>query len=107
LKPETLGELALKVKLENGSMSAQIDVSHASVKATLESHLPDLRAALQSRGIDVRTIDVYTQTNSSSDSGGQTSSRSPSNGRRRNASDIVERYQRSRQMGYNTIEIVI
>jgi flagellar hook-length control protein FliK len=107
LKPETLGELALKVKLENGAMTAQIDVTQAGVKAALESNLADLRLALQSKGIEVRSIDIFSQSSMGSSAGGQTQSRSHSNGRRRYAFESSERYQSSRQLGYNTIEIII
>ncbi|MDH3251708.1 MAG: flagellar hook-length control protein FliK, partial [Ignavibacteria bacterium] len=107
LKPETLGELALKVKLENGAMTAQIDVTQAGVKAALESNLADLRVALQSRGIEVKSIDIFSQSEMSSNAGGQMQSRSHSNGKRRFAFDSTARYQSSRQMGYNTIEIII
>ena len=108
LKPETLGELALKVKLEDGTMTAKIDVTQASVKAALEANLGDLRSALHARGIEVKSIDIFAQSHfSSNESRGQHPAKSAPQGKRRWAVEASETYQTTRQLGYNTIEVII
>jgi flagellar hook-length control protein FliK len=110
LKPESLGDVVVQVRMDDGKMHAQIDVGQASVKTALESNLPQLRQALVERGIDVQRIDVFAAAQSSTQesNGGQGDRPRRHTGNRRNAEvDPVEQYQASRQMGYNTMEIIM
>jgi flagellar hook-length control protein FliK len=107
LEPETLGEIGLRVRMDEGRLQAQIDVSHPSVKAALEGSLPQLREALAAEGIYVERLDVLAQ--------GESYSREAADGqggrgRRRAEKDTPEQekgYENSRQLGYNTIELVM
>ena len=109
LEPESLGEVVLHVRMESGKMQAQIDVSQAGVKAVLENNLPQLRLALQQRGIDVQRLDVsFGGERLAHDSGGGNADRQSHHGFRRNAgADAVEQYTTGRLLGYNTMEMVM
>ena len=108
LKPESLGELVIKVSLDNGTVKAQIDVAQPQVKAALESHIVDLRSAIQSHGIEVKSIEIFAQTNGApGESGGQQQTRGRNQGKRRWEDEEDEMLQSGRQMGYNTMEITI
>ena len=108
LKPESLGEVVVRVRMEDGKMQAQIDVTQAGVKAALESNLPQLHEALAARGIDVQRIDV--------NAGGQSmlqdrQGRSDERRLRRSMSDTapdgVEQYQAVKLVGYNTMDLIM
>jgi flagellar hook-length control protein FliK len=106
LEPESLGEVGLRVRVDEGRMQAQIDVSQPAVKAALESHLPQLRQVLASQGIDVDRIDVFTQGDFSRDTPDGNEWKS----RRRGAREADEHENGSesaRQLGYNTIELIM
>lgn len=110
LVPASLGEVTLNVRMEGGQLQAQIDVSHAAVKAALEVNISQLRDALSSRGIDVQRLDVYHHGQSSAhDTGSRDGARYRRQGGRRHtyAADAVEQYATGRQMGYNTMEMVM
>jgi flagellar hook-length control protein FliK len=109
LEPDTLGEVVLKVRMENGNMNAQIDVQQASVKAVLESSLPQLKVALAEHGIDVQRLDVSCNGESSSrESGRGEGERKKGYGHRRgDGLDAIEQYQTGRSLGYNTMEVVM
>jgi flagellar hook-length control protein FliK len=110
LVPASLGEVTLNVRMEGGQMQAQIDVSHASVKAALENSLPQLREALSSHGIEVQRLDVFHNGQSMArDAGGGQADRYPRNSTKHQqyAADAVEHLETGRMMGYNTIEVVM
>jgi len=108
MKPESLGEVAMKVKMDDGKVSAQIDVSNVNVKTVLDANVAQLREALLSKGIDVQRIDVVadgqTAFGSSSD---QNKSKQQSNQQSASGADAVEQYESLRTMGYNTIELIM
>jgi flagellar hook-length control protein FliK len=110
LVPESLGEVTLNVRMEGGQMTAQIDVSHAAVKAALESNMPQLREALSSHGIEVQRLDVFQHGQSTTkDTGGEQSNRYPRQNARHNTyvTDAIDQIDTGRMMGYNTIEVVM
>jgi flagellar hook-length control protein FliK len=108
LKPESLGEVFLKVKMEDGKMTAQIDVNQANVKVALESNLPQLREILVSHGIDIDHIDIMTNGQSlPRESGKDHADKSKHHGKRRATDDTIERYEGTRSMGYNTVEYIM
>jgi hypothetical protein len=109
LKPPSLGEVQLSIHVEDSKMAAQIDVSQAVVKAALEAHMPQLRLALQEHGIEVQRIDVMLPEQSlqreGSGTGGERTGR---RGTRRSLSgDDPESLQGAKDMGYNTIELIM
>lgn len=58
LKPESLGNVSLKVSIEKGIVLAEFQVENQAVKQALESNLQDLRNALQDKGFNVFDLDV-------------------------------------------------
>ncbi len=58
LKPESLGNVALKVSIDKGIVMAELQVESQAVKQALESNLQDLRSALQDKGFNVFDLDV-------------------------------------------------
>ena len=108
LKPESLGEVLLKVKMEDGKMTAQIDVNQANVKVALESNLPQLREMLVSRGIDIDRIDIIANGQTwPRESHREQTERSKQHGRKKLNDNTIDRYEGNRSMGYNTIEYVM
>lgn len=59
LKPEHLGELALKVSVENGVVSASFHSDNAQVRAIIETSLVQLKQELAAQGIKVDSVGVY------------------------------------------------
>ena len=110
LKPESLGEVVLKMKMENGRLQTQIDVAQPAVKAAVESQITDLRQALVDRGIDVQRIDVVASGQSANVADGRTNrdTRFRQKGSRRNDPvDQIEEIQQTRSLGYNTLEVIM
>jgi hypothetical protein len=109
LEPESLGEVVVSMRMENGKLQAQIDVSQAGVKGVLESNLGQLRQSLSTRGIEVQRLDVVFSGGSGArgSEGGQGERQRRYGGRQPLAADAVEQYQTGRLMGYNTMEMVM
>jgi len=109
LEPESLGEVVVSMRMENGKLQAQIDVSQAGVKGVLESNLGQLRQSLSTRGIDVQRLDVVFSGGSGArgSEGGHGERQRRYGGRQPLGADAVEQYQTGRLMGYNTMEMVM
>mgnify|MGYP005837662377 CR=1 FL=1 len=58
LKPENLGQLQMKLVLEDGKVTAQFLTSNQNVKEALENSLSQLRQSLQEQGIRVEKLSV-------------------------------------------------
>ena len=108
LKPESLGEMSLKVQLRDESVVAQIQAAHPDVRAALEANIPQLRDALAARGIDVQQINIVgAGEGQARESRSQRESRPRQGMRRVSVEDAEERQSESRLLGYNTIEIIM
>ncbi len=110
LKPESLGEVVLKMKMEDGRLQAQIDVAQPAVKAAVESQLTDLRQALQDRGIDVQRIDVVASGQSTNVADGQTqrgNTYKQKGGKRHESFEGIDEIPQARSLGYNTLEVIM
>ncbi len=59
LKPEHLGELTLKVVVENGVVNASFHSNNAEVRNIIESSLPQLKQDLANSGLKVDNVSVY------------------------------------------------
>jgi flagellar hook-length control protein FliK len=59
LKPEHLGELTLKVAIENGVVNASFHSNNPEVRSLLEASLSQLKQELASTGIKVDNVSVY------------------------------------------------
>lgn len=58
LYPEHLGQVDVKITMQNGQMVAQFITEHGFAKDSLEQQMSQLRAALQSQGIQVSKLEV-------------------------------------------------
>lgn len=58
LHPEHLGQVAVKLILENGAVRANLVAQDAAVKTVLETNLDQLRTRLQEQGIPITQVDV-------------------------------------------------
>lgn len=110
LKPESLGSIVLQVRMEDGHMQARIDVSQPAVKVALEAQINTLRQALQDFGIDVRQLDVFSSSQSSTVADGDGSQRGKFQQRSQRqvgTDDTEDTMPTSRTLGYNTLEIIM
>ncbi len=109
LKPEYLGELFIKMRMENGKMTAKVDVTNAAVKAIFEGQLPQLREALIARGIEVQRFDILTggQSNQAEERGEQPGWHSRYQGRKREENEPETAKRTQRFFEYNTIELIL
>lgn len=71
LKPESLGELTLKVAVDNGVVSASFHSDNPEVRGVLQSSLQQLRQELTDRGLQVDNVGVYAGLTDFSSSGQQ------------------------------------
>jgi flagellar hook-length control protein FliK len=58
LNPKELGNVSLKISLENEQLVAKFNVENQTVKEVLESRLDDLRTALSDKGFTIEGLDV-------------------------------------------------
>lgn len=59
LKPEHLGELTLKVLVENGSVSTTFHSNNPDVRSVIEASLNQLRQEMSNQGLKVDYVGVY------------------------------------------------
>ena len=110
LKPESLGDMALKVRVEDGKLQAQIDVSQPAIKAIVETNLSQLRQELTNSGIDVQRIDVFAAAQDlARESAGNRGDKPKHRGNRRPEAvvEATEPNKAVKMMGYNTMEVII
>ncbi|WP_018750917.1 flagellar hook-length control protein FliK [Paenibacillus sanguinis] len=62
LYPEHLGQVDVKITMQNGLLTAQFVTEHAFAKDSLEQQMSQLRAALQSQGLQVSRLEVTQNT---------------------------------------------
>lgn len=65
LHPEHLGQVDIKIVLQNGQLTAQFVTEHLTARDLLENQLSQLRTALQGQGLQVDRMEVVQQTSSS------------------------------------------
>lgn len=58
LKPETLGEVSIKLVMEKGAMTARILVENSQVKSLIDSSLPQIKENLKNQNINVASLNV-------------------------------------------------
>ena len=58
LVPEHLGEVAVRITLQNGQLTAQFVTENSAAKELIENQLVMLRGVLQSQGIQVERLEV-------------------------------------------------
>jgi len=58
LKPETMGQLLIRLELDGGRVRASFQADHASARDLLASSMDALRTALEARGLTVERLQV-------------------------------------------------
>ena len=58
LYPEHLGQVDVRITMQNGQLTAQFMTEHAFAKESLEQQMAQLRTALQSQGLQVNKLEV-------------------------------------------------
>ncbi|MNO53237.1 Flagellar hook-length control protein FliK [compost metagenome] len=79
LFPENLGQVDVKITMQNGHLVAQFMTEHSGAKDMLEQQMNQLRAALQSQGLQVEKLEV-TQNNTPLNSQWGQEGRQPNSG---------------------------
>ena len=59
LKPEHLGEVTLKVTVDNGAVSATFHSNNAEVRGVIEASLSQLKQEMSNQGLKVEYVGVY------------------------------------------------
>lgn len=59
LKPEHLGELTLRVVIENGTVNASFHSNNSEVRNIIEASLPQLKQDMSNSGLKVDNVSVY------------------------------------------------
>lgn len=59
LKPESLGEVSMRILTQNGVVTAQFFAENQRVKEIIESQLNDLKNSLQEKGIEVAEMAAF------------------------------------------------
>ncbi|MNB90041.1 flagellar hook-length control protein [compost metagenome] len=62
LFPENLGQVDVKITMQNGNLIAQFATVHSGAKEMLEQQMSQLRTALQAQGIQVEKLEVTQST---------------------------------------------
>jgi flagellar hook-length control protein FliK len=107
LQPESLGEVTLHVKFEGGKVTTHMEVQQPQVKTVIESGIPALRESLESKGLTVGTIEVFsTQYSLNGKSSQHNQSRYPSRSPNRHG-DEDEVFEQGKMLGYNTVEYIM
>lgn len=63
LKPEILGDLFLKIEVENGVVAAKAVVDNYKTKEIIESNFTQLRESLKEQGFDIKAFEVFVGSN--------------------------------------------
>lgn len=58
LKPESLGEIEIKLQMKDGQIWGKILVEHQGTKGVLENHLQQLKTYFKEQNIPLQTLDV-------------------------------------------------
>jgi flagellar hook-length control protein FliK len=113
LQPESLGDVFIKVKMDEGKIQAEIDVSNPATKVILDNNIGQLQQSLHQRGIDVHSIEVIANTqfglgNSESNSSSNNSAKGGKTHYEIKEEDVgIQEDQDQRDLGYNTMELTI
>jgi flagellar hook-length control protein FliK len=106
LNPESLGEVVVRVHVEDGKVNASLDVQQSTVKHIIEANMPQLREALTSKGLTMERIEVTTAQQGTADE--MAKQQQGGGNKKRQWNDVMEDEDDSmKTMGYNTIEITM
>ncbi len=108
LQPESLGTMVLSVQQDDAKVAAEIRVEHSAVKAAIDTHLPNLRQALQSQGIDFQRLEVVVADQSMGREFFHQAQPSQKRRARNSSLHATEAHEAftPRSLGYNTLELL-
>ena len=69
LKPEHLGQVAIKLVKENGAVSVTLSAQHAEVGRMMAERVAELSGSLESRNIEVKNVEVVNPSNAAAQMG--------------------------------------
>lgn len=69
LKPENLGQVAIKLVKENGTVSVMLSAQHAEVGRMMAERAAALSSGLESRNIEVKNVEVVNPSNAAAQMG--------------------------------------
>ena len=69
LKPEHLGQVAIKLVKENGAVSVTLSAQHAEVGRMIAERAAELSSGLESRDIEVKNVEVVNPSNAAAQMG--------------------------------------
>ena len=105
LYPETLGQVDIRLTMQNGQLIAQFVTEHAMAKEMLDQQMSLLRGALQAQGIQVEKLEVSQQVTTASDLSGSMFHRDQqSNSNRDQSSSQQARNQVDFDSDYESLE---
>jgi len=110
LSPESLGRVNIRVGLEEGKMTARIDVQNVEVKHIVEANMPRLHEVLQQNGITLDSVAVSVNTGSSFAEKRNDAPKKKTNGSSTALDDGFEPLSAagdSKHYGYNTVEYIM
>lgn len=98
LNPKNLGNVALKMAFEKGTLLAQIQVENQTVKGIIESNLDDLKSALRDEGYEIGDLDVSVNKESSGEQSQQSFSQNKSKNLKMETFEEVEEKIRNKNI---------
>lgn len=104
LHPESLGEVTVKVLVDDGKVSATMDVQQSQVKSLIEANMPQLRDALQQKGLTVERIEILAAEKGTADEAGRRQQERGQRRSRREDDDAPADAAAAKRFGYNTVE---
>ncbi len=70
LKPDFLGKVSIKLTMEDGNIRMQIKTDDMSVRSMLSDQTSALQSALKEKGVELTSVDIAYQSQTSFDGGG-------------------------------------
>lgn len=110
LSPESLGKVTVNVGMDEGKMSARINVQNTDVKQILEANMPRLQDALNSSGLSLDSIAVFVNNGSSFAERRNDAPKKKMSGAGPagdSGVDTLGSLQDAKQYGYNTVEYIM
>ncbi|NUN69464.1 MAG: flagellar hook-length control protein FliK [Bacteroidetes bacterium] len=107
MHPESLGEVTLRVQVEEGKVSTTMDVQQTQVKQTIEANIPQLREALSAKGLTMDRIEVTTAQNGMT---GESARNRQGNDRKKGRQEfelMQDDASSVKLYGYNTVEYTV
>lgn len=69
LKPENLGQVAIRLVKENGAVSVTLSAQHPEVGRMMSERAAELNSSLESRDVDVKSVEVVNPSNAAAQMG--------------------------------------